>query len=246
MAKRSNSISQEQASKKARTASNTSDDEGKFADAKESATTEANEEAVADEQEGQENKDANIDSALIAHSEEKGSEAASSEIFIEEPYAAAAAEQSKQPAAAAAAADSAAVSKDEPTADVVPEDILAATDKTDKAKPEKDSEEYHRIRKESHKEVERRRRENINAGIRELSALLPTTETHKYLILTKAAEYIKRLKENESNNTEKWTLEKLLKEQTNNELSASNEKLKNELERAYRELEHWKRIAEPK
>ena len=57
----------------------------------------------------------------------------------------------------------------------------------------------------------------------------------------KEKEYIKRLKENENNNIEKWTLEKLLTEQAVSELSASNEKLKHELESAYREIEQLKR-----
>jgi bHLH factor len=129
------------------------------------------------------------------------------------------------------------------------------TDKTDKIvrsshqilhnnpdKPMAGSEEWHRIRKDNHKEVERRRRENINSGIKELAALLPSPETNKSQILQRAIEYIKRLKENEQNNIEKWTLEKLLNDQALAELTASNEKLKTELERAYREVEHWKKV----
>jgi bHLH factor len=135
---------------------------------------------------------------------------------------------------------------------------LVETDKTDKTdkivrsshqilhnnpdKPMAGSEEWHRIRKDNHKEVERRRRENINSGIKELAALLPSPETNKSQILQRAIEYIKRLKENEQNNIEKWTLEKLLNDQALAELTASNEKLKTELERAYREVEHWKKV----
>lgn len=107
-------------------------------------------------------------------------------------------------------------------------------------KPQHGSDEWHRQRKENHKEVERRRREAINLGIKELASLIPTTDTNKAQILQRAVEYIKRLKENENNNIEKWTLEKLLTEQAVSELSASNEKLKQELERAYREIEHLK------
>ncbi|EGV61266.1 basic helix-loop-helix protein [Yamadazyma tenuis] len=109
------------------------------------------------------------------------------------------------------------------------------------SKPEHGSDEWHRLRKESHKEVERRRRENINGGIRELAGLIPTSDTNKAQILQRAIEYIKRLKENETNNIEKWTLEKLLTEQAVSELDASNTKLKQELERAYREIEQLKR-----
>ena len=77
-------------------------------------------------------------------------------------------------------------------------------------------------------------------GIKELGLLIPTRDTNKTQILQRAVEYIKRLKENENNNIEKWTLEKLLTEQAVSELSASNEKLKQELERAYREIERLK------
>ncbi|EGW35749.1 uncharacterized protein SPAPADRAFT_58953, partial [Spathaspora passalidarum NRRL Y-27907] len=92
-------------------------------------------------------------------------------------------------------------------------------------KPTHGSDEWHRQRRENHKEVERRRRESINVGIKELAALIPTNDTNKAQILQRAVEYIKRLKENENNNIEKWTLEKLLTEQAVSELSASNEKL---------------------
>ncbi|ODV72745.1 Cbf1p CYBJADRAFT_112975, partial [Cyberlindnera jadinii NRRL Y-1542] len=95
-------------------------------------------------------------------------------------------------------------------------------------KPAPGSADWHKQRKDNHKEVERRRRENINAGIKELAMLLPSAETNKSQILQRASEYIKRLKENEQNNIEKWTLEKLLNDQALTELTASNEKLKTE------------------
>ena len=115
------------------------------------------------------------------------------------------------------------------------------TEPTNSAKPPHGSEEWHRQRRENHKEVERKRRESINTGIRELARLRPTTDTNTAQLLQRAVEYIKRLKENENNNIEKWTLEKLLTEQAVSELSASNEKLKHELESAYREIEQLKR-----
>lgn len=49
--------------------------------------------------------------------------------------------------------------------------------------------------------------------------------------------FITQLKENETQNIEKWTLEKLLTEQAIAELSASNDKLKAEIERLYSEVE---------
>lgn len=113
-------------------------------------------------------------------------------------------------------------------------------------KPQHGSDEWHKLRRENHKEVERRRREAINQGIKELAALIPTPDPNKAQILQRAVEFIKRLKENESNNIEKWTLEKLLTDQAVAELSASNEKLKQELERAYRENEHWKKLVQSK
>lgn len=108
-------------------------------------------------------------------------------------------------------------------------------------RPEHGSDEWHRLRRLNHKEVERRRRESINIGINELQELLPTSNSNKAQVLKRAAEYIRRLKENESANIEKWTLEKLITDQAVNELANSNEKLKTELEKAYRELEYWKK-----
>lgn len=113
-------------------------------------------------------------------------------------------------------------------------------------KPPHGSEEWHRVRRENHKEVERRRRELINQGIKELAALIPTPDTNKAQILQRGIEFIRRLKENENNNIEKWTLEKLLTEQAVSELNASNEKLKAELERAYREIELLRRKLDEK
>ncbi|WPK23395.1 hypothetical protein PUMCH_000634 [Australozyma saopauloensis] len=113
-------------------------------------------------------------------------------------------------------------------------------------KPQHGTEAWHRLRRENHKEVERRRRELINSGIKDLAALIPTPDTNKAQILQRAVEFIRRLKENENNNIEKWTLEKLLTEQAVSELNASNEKLKAELERAYREIEQLRRTLNEK
>jgi transcriptional regulator CBF1 len=91
--------------------------------------------------------------------------------------------------------------------------------------------------------VERRRRETINEGINELSKIVPGCEKNKGSILQRAVAFISQLKENEAQNIEKWTLEKLLTEQAIAELSQSNDKLKQECERLYRELETWKSVA---
>lgn len=109
------------------------------------------------------------------------------------------------------------------------------------SKPPVGSEEWHRQRRDNHKEVERRRRETINEGITELAKIVPNCEKNKGSILQRACQYIMQLKENETANIEKWTLEKLLTEQAIAELSASNEKLKAEVDRAWREAEAWKK-----
>lgn len=111
------------------------------------------------------------------------------------------------------------------------------------AKPAVGSEEWYKVRKDNHKEVERRRRETINKGIEDLAQVVPDCDKHKGQILSKAVEYIKKLKENEQQYMEKLTLEKLLAEQAIAELSNSNKTLKNELAQAWKEVEHWKRQA---
>ena len=62
--------------------------------------------------------------------------------------------------------------------------------------------------------------------------------------MQRAVQFITQLKENEDQNIEKWTLEKLLTEQAIAELSASNDKLKAECERAWREVETWKKTCQ--
>ncbi|KAI9760218.1 MAG: Carbon-nitrogen hydrolase [Chaenotheca gracillima] len=111
------------------------------------------------------------------------------------------------------------------------------------SKPAVGSDEWHRVRRDNHKEVERRRRETINEGINELAKIVPGCEKNKGSILQRAVSFITQLKENEAQNIEKWTLEKLLTEQAIAELSASVDKLKGEVERAWREAEGWKEQA---
>ncbi|OTB07187.1 hypothetical protein M426DRAFT_20243 [Hypoxylon sp. CI-4A] len=115
---------------------------------------------------------------------------------------------------------------------------------TTSSKPAVGSEEWHKMRKDNHKEVERRRRETINEGINELAKIVPGCEKNKGSILARAVSFIQQLKDNEANNIEKWTLEKLLTEQAIQELSTSNDKLKQECERVYRELAIWKQVAQ--
>ncbi|KAF9261994.1 hypothetical protein L218DRAFT_453052 [Marasmius fiardii PR-910] len=91
------------------------------------------------------------------------------------------------------------------------------------------SDEWARMRKDNHKEVERRRRSNINEGINELGRIVPngSGEKSKGAILSRAVQYIHHLKENEARNIEKWTLEKLLMDQAMGDLQAQLEEVKN-------------------
>ncbi|EMC96455.1 hypothetical protein BAUCODRAFT_69437 [Baudoinia panamericana UAMH 10762] len=111
-------------------------------------------------------------------------------------------------------------------------------------KPAVGSDEWHKVRRDNHKEVERRRRETINEGINELAKIVPGCEKNKGSILARAVQFITQLKENETQNIEKWTLEKLLTEQAIAELSSSCDKLKAECQRAWAECEQWKKAAQ--
>ncbi|KAF5102951.1 hypothetical protein D0Z03_000328 [Geotrichum reessii] len=110
-------------------------------------------------------------------------------------------------------------------------------------KPPVGSPEWHRQRRDNHKEVERRRRENINEGIHTLSQIVPNCDKNKGQILQRAAEYIRQLKETEATLIQKYTIEKLLNEQSIAELSNTNEKLKKELAQAWEEVKTWKKKA---
>jgi len=90
------------------------------------------------------------------------------------------------------------------------------------------SEEWTRQRKDNHKEVERRRRGNINEGINELGRIVPngSGEKAKGAILSRAVQYIHHLKENEARNIEKWTLEKLLMDQAMGDLQSQLEEVR--------------------
>ncbi|CAG8739859.1 3283_t:CDS:2, partial [Ambispora leptoticha] len=108
---------------------------------------------------------------------------------------------------------------------------------TPSGKPPVGSEEWHRQRRENHKEVERRRRDTINAGINELAKIVPGCEKNKGSILNRAVQYIQQLKENEAANIEKWTLEKLLTDQAIQDLQAQLDMLKTENTRLRSELD---------
>lgn len=99
------------------------------------------------------------------------------------------------------------------------------------------------------KEVERRRRGNINEGINELGRIVPngSGEKAKGAILSRAVQYIHHLKDNEARNIEKWTLEKLLMDQAMGDLQSQLEEMRRAWEEerdaretAERELEQFK------
>ncbi|KAJ2772992.1 basic helix-loop-helix protein [Coemansia nantahalensis] len=97
------------------------------------------------------------------------------------------------------------------------------------------SPEWHRMRRDSHKEVERRRREVINGGIDRLAEIIPGAEKNKGRIIAQAVDYIHRLRTNEEKNIEKWTIEKLLADQAIAELTAQVEQLRSE----NKQLREW-------
>lgn len=80
-------------------------------------------------------------------------------------------------------------------------------------KPPQGTEEWTRMRRINHKEVERKRRQTINEGIDELARLIAnphsTAEKNKGAVLQKACQYINDLKNNNNANIEKFTMEKL-------------------------------------
>ncbi|KAG0027311.1 basic helix-loop-helix protein [Podila clonocystis] len=132
----------------------------------------------------------------------------------------------------------------------VPIATSPATVSAPAAKPVAGSEEWHKLRRDNHKEVERRRRENINAGINEVSALIPNNEKNKGNILRQAVNYIKEMQETndklaleaESANATRIELDsvKLLKtaaEAAFQALSIQHEELKRSYDELRKEME---------
>jgi primosomal protein N'' len=116
---------------------------------------------------------------------------------------------------------------------VVPAQALSTQTQThvSDGKPVPGTDEWLKQRRESHKEVERRRREVINTGIAELSKIVPNcSDRNKGGILHRAVQYIQQLKEAEQRNAERWTLDKMLADQAINDLTGYVEYLKSENE----------------
>ena len=104
------------------------------------------------------------------------------------------------------------------------------------AKPAVGSSEWHKVRKDNHKEVERRRRETINEGINELAKTVPGCEKNKGSILQRAVQYIQKLQDDQQANIDRFTFERLISDQAITDLSGR-------LERMQREKEAWKKVA---
>ncbi|KAB8349671.1 hypothetical protein FH972_023689 [Carpinus fangiana] len=103
-------------------------------------------------------------------------------------------------------------------------------------KPAVGTDEWHKVRKDNHKEVERRRRETINEGINEIAKIVPGCEKNKGQILARAVQYIQKLQDDASSNIDKWTFEKLVTEQAITEITQK-------CNRAFQERNAWKRLA---
>lgn len=98
-------------------------------------------------------------------------------------------------------------------------------------KPTVGSPEWHQVRKNNHKEVERRRREAINEGINQIARLVPNCDKNKGAILQRAIEYINQLHEEKRQMSERWEQSNMTTSHAINEISAQNSKLKVEVNR---------------
>ncbi|MCJ1378765.1 basic helix-loop-helix protein [Xylographa soralifera] len=107
-------------------------------------------------------------------------------------------------------------------------------------KPAVGTDEWHKVRRDNHKEVERRRRETINEGINELAKIVPGCEKNKGSILQRAVNYIMDLKRQQDDFVDKRTLEKVVLEQALAELTNQNEVYKEGMQKAWQENEKLK------
>ncbi|KAG8867033.1 basic helix-loop-helix protein [Serendipita sp. 405] len=110
--------------------------------------------------------------------------------------------------------------------------VSTAPSSPNKPRPEPGTLEWARQRKDNHKEVERRRRGNINEGINELARIIPNGhgDKAKSAVLRRAVDYLHQLKESEQKTMERWTMEKLTHEQVVGEWAARYKECAEQLE----------------
>ncbi|KAF9305929.1 basic helix-loop-helix protein [Mortierella antarctica] len=121
-------------------------------------------------------------------------------------------------------------------------------------KPVAGSEEWHKLRRDNHKEVERRRRETINQGITELATIIACTEKNKGQILKEAVKYIQNVQLAQTRLTEEvnatsalkielanMELEKQVAEGALESLSMDHAQLKRDYEELVRQKEQHDR-----
>ncbi|WRT67933.1 uncharacterized protein IL334_004907 [Kwoniella shivajii] len=99
-----------------------------------------------------------------------------------------------------------------------------------------------RLKKDSHKEVERRRRENINDGINEIAQLIPggTDKQGKSALLKRAAQYLVELSEKVRVGDEEITKRDIEKQDLEAQLAQSQLQLQEERERSMTFETSWR------
>jgi len=122
------------------------------------------------------------------------------------------------------------------------------------SKPIKGSAEWQKVRRDNHKEVERRRRENINEGINDLAKVISEGSEQKIesvgksgdnkgVILARAVAFIQDMKERQIQTDTKNDDARRIFEQACHELGNTAEHLKDEVKRLEGEVEKWKTLA---
>lgn len=106
-------------------------------------------------------------------------------------------------------------------------------------KPTVGSPEWHALRKNNHKEVERRRRETINEGINQIAQLVPNCDKNKGAILQRAIEYISQLHEEKKQMNTRWEHTNLTTQQALAEINTQNAKWKAEANRRGEVARKW-------
>ncbi|KAG0222489.1 hypothetical protein B0O80DRAFT_494423 [Mortierella sp. GBAus27b] len=118
------------------------------------------------------------------------------------------------------------------------------------AKPVPGTEEWHKMRRDNHKEVERRRRETINEGINDIARMVPNSDKNKGSVLRQAVKYIQMIvTENEQMQgdtdalvttkfeLEKAVLEKNVAEAAYQSLNVQHDQLKREYEELRKKMD---------